>query len=152
MHNNILKSSNLALQQVSNIDIRTLDTGRYYVTNSSNLPTGWIAAYLDVERIDNRWCRVTAWPPYKGLDIPQITKQCDGEWLGWGSLITSTEYNLQSLAGMDFFIDTNNHTVGLRWMFGANKEYGYALNISMSNGGMWFYYLNSGQWMPAWTK
>lgn len=79
------------MQSKTGIDIHILDTGRYYVTNSSNLPPEWIAAYLDVERLDSQWCRITAWPPYEGTDAPYITKQCGGAWQGWEYLITNAD-------------------------------------------------------------
>lgn len=43
-------------------------------------------------------------------------------------------------------------TVGIQWMFGLNKEYGYALNISTINGTMRFYYLSNGEWIESWVK
>ena len=79
--------TDISLQPVTGIDILTLTTGRYYATNCTNLPTGWVAAYLDVERLDNKWCRITAWPPYDGLNSPQITKQDNGTWRGWKDIM-----------------------------------------------------------------
>lgn len=79
--------TDISLQPVTGIDILTLTTGRYYATNCTNLPTGWVAAYLDVERLDNKWCRITAWPPYNGPDSPQITKQDNGIWRGWKDIM-----------------------------------------------------------------
>lgn len=79
--------TNISLQPVTGIDILTLTTGRYYATNCTNLPTGWVAAYLDVERLDNKWCRITAWPPYDGPNSPQITKQDNGTWRGWKDIM-----------------------------------------------------------------
>ena len=64
----------------------------------------------------------------------------------------AADYALINLAGMNFLYDQNNNTVGFQWLFGANKEYGYAINISTANGGMQFYYLNNGIWMPSWNK
>ena len=83
-------NSDLAVQPVTNIDILTLGTGRYYATNCTNMPPGWLDAYLDVERLDNQWCRITAWPPYEGLESPYITKQSDGIWRDWRYLITDS--------------------------------------------------------------
>ena len=80
--------TDISLQPVTGIDILTLTTGRYYATNCTNLPTGWVAAYLDVERLDNKWCRITAWPPYNGPDSPQITKQDNGVWRGWKDIMS----------------------------------------------------------------
>ena len=77
------------MQPIDNIDILTLDTGRYYATNCTNLPPNWVAAYLDVERLDDLWCRITAWPPYAGLESPQITKQYGGTWGDWNHLYTN---------------------------------------------------------------
>ena len=79
--------TDISLQPVTGIDILTLTTGRYYATNCTNLPTGWVAAYLDVERLDNKWCRITAWPPYDGQNSPQITKQDNGTWRGWKDIM-----------------------------------------------------------------
>jgi hypothetical protein len=79
--------TDISLQPVTGIDILTLTTGRYYATNCTNLPTGWVAAYLDVERLDNKWCRITAWPPYDGPNSPQITKQDNGTWRGWRDIM-----------------------------------------------------------------
>lgn len=79
--------TDISLQPVTGIDILTLTTGRYYATNCTNLPTGWVAAYLDVERLDNKWCRITAWPPYDGPNSPQITKQDNGTWRGWKDIM-----------------------------------------------------------------
>lgn len=79
--------TDISLQPVTGIDILTLTTGRYYATNCTNLPTGWVAAYLDVERLDNKWCRITAWPPYDGTNSPQITKQDNGTWRGWKDIM-----------------------------------------------------------------
>ena len=84
------ENSDLAVQPVTNIDILTLGTGRYYATNCTNMPPGWLGAYLDVERLDNQWCRITAWPPYEGLESPYITKQSDGIWRDWRYLITDS--------------------------------------------------------------
>ena len=79
------------MQSVANIDILTLGTGKYYATTCTNLPAGWVAAYLDVERLDSQWCRITAWPPYKGLDTPYITKQSEGAWQGWKTILTNAD-------------------------------------------------------------
>lgn len=79
--------TDISLQPITGIDILTLTTGHYYATNCTNLPTGWVAAYLDVDRLDNNWCRITAWPPYTGPDSPQITKQDNGIWRGWKDIM-----------------------------------------------------------------
>ena len=77
------------MQPVANINILTLGTGRYYATNCTNMPPGWLGAYLDVERLNEQWCRITAWPPYEGMETPYITKQSDGIWRGWNHLYTN---------------------------------------------------------------
>lgn len=64
----------------------------------------------------------------------------------------SADYVLINLTGMNFTYDQSINTVGFQWMFGANKEYGFAININADNGGMQFYYLNNGSWIPSWTK
>lgn len=68
------------------------------------------------------------------------------------TIITNSEVALINLSEMQFFLDTAIGSVGFHWIFGANKEFGYALNISVANGGMQFYYLMNGQWIPSWTK
>mgnify|MGYP000021214133 CR=1 FL=1 len=82
----------LGVQRIDNIDIRTLSTGRYYTMNSTNLPTGWVAAYLDVERLDAEWCRITAWPPYADISSPQIIKCSLGVWGNWNSITTTSDF------------------------------------------------------------
>lgn len=37
-------------------------------------------------------------------------------------------------------------------MYGANRKYGYAINISIANGTMRFYYLSNGEWIESWVK
>lgn len=64
----------------------------------------------------------------------------------------AADYVLINLTGMNFTYDPSINMVGFQWMFGANKEYGFAINISIDNGNMQFYYLNNGTWMPSWTK
>lgn len=82
----------LGVQRIDNIDIRALSTGRYYTMNSTNLPTGWVAAYLDVERLDAEWCRITAWPPYADISSPQIIKCSLGVWGNWNSITTTSDF------------------------------------------------------------
>lgn len=77
----------MGVQSKNNIDIRTLKTGLYYVTNGKNLPHGWLAAYLDVKRLDDKWCSIMAFPPYAETDVPQITKCREGIWQGWNALL-----------------------------------------------------------------
>lgn len=97
INNENKRYSNLAVQGKTGIDILTLSTGRYYAANCTNLPPGWIAAYLDVERLDSQWCRITAWAPYAGTDAPHITKQCGGVWQGWEYLITNNDNVIKSI-------------------------------------------------------
>ena len=56
---------------------------------------------MDVERLDNSWCRITAWPPYNGPDSPQITKQDDGIWRGWKD-ITSDKLSFEGVGKVTF--------------------------------------------------
>ena len=102
-------TSDLALQPILNVDIITLNTGHYYATNCTNLPPGWVAAYLDVERLDEQWCRITAWPPYEGQETPYITKQSGGVWWGWTKLIVGSEINVFNAACIDLFFDAVNN-------------------------------------------
>lgn len=55
-----------------------------------------------------------------------------------------------NLSGISFGRDDT--WVHMWWLFGTNKEYGYALNIKISDGTMQFYYLSNGTWTPSWTK
>ena len=64
----------------------------------------------------------------------------------------SADYALINLSGANFVYSESSSTVGIQWMFGANKEYGYAINISTVNGTMRFYYLSNGAWLEAWVK
>ena len=64
----------------------------------------------------------------------------------------AVDYALINLTGMNFTYDQSINTVGFQWMFGANREYGFAINISADNGGMQFYYLSNGTWIPSWSK
>lgn len=54
------------------------------------------------------------------------------------------------LSGMSFGYDGT--FVNIWWLFGANKEYGHALNIKISDGTLQFYNLINGTWNIAWTK
>lgn len=64
----------------------------------------------------------------------------------------AADYALINLSGANFVYSESSSTVGIQWMFGANKEYGYAINISTVNGTMRFYYLSNGAWLEAWVK
>lgn len=116
-------NSDLAVQSITNIDILTLGTGRYYATNCTNMPPGWLGAYLDVERLDSQWCRITAWPPYKGLDIPYITKQSEGAWQGWTKLIVGSEVNVFNASCIDLFFDAVNNWPVIKWHINADLQY-----------------------------
>ena len=98
-------TSDLALQPILNVDILTLNTGHYYATNCTNLPPGWVAAYLDVERLDEQWCRITAWPPYEGVESPQIIKCFGGTWGNWISVLTSTNVAFFDVSRIDFLFN-----------------------------------------------
>lgn len=119
----ILQYSDLAVQSITNIDILTLGTGRYYATNCTNMPPGWLGAYLDVERLDSQWCRITAWPPYKGLDTPYITKQSEGAWQGWTKLIVGSEVNVFNASCIDMFFDAVNNWPVIKWHINADLQY-----------------------------
>lgn len=106
---------------MSNIDIFTLSTGRYYATNCTNLPPNWVAAYLDVERLDDLWCRITAWPPYDGLESPQIIKCYGGTWGSWWVLFASDTIALLGLIGADFLYDPNTDACIVKWSFTSSK-------------------------------
>lgn len=54
------------------------------------------------------------------------------------------------LSGMNFGYDGT--FVNIWWLFGANKEFGHALNIKVSDGTLQFYNLINGSWQLAWTK
>ena len=64
----------------------------------------------------------------------------------------TVDYALINLEGMRFVYDPSSSIVGLQWMYGANRKYGYAINISIANGTMRFYYLSNGEWIESWVK
>lgn len=66
------------------------------------MPPGWLGAYLDVERLDNQWCRITAWPPYEGTETPYITKQIEGVWRGWNHLLSNGNIAFFDVSRIDF--------------------------------------------------
>lgn len=57
---------------------------------------------------------------------------------------------LTNISGMNFGYDGT--FVNIWWLFGANKEFGHALNIKVSDGTLQFYNLINGSWQIAWTK
>lgn len=141
-------NSNLEVQSKTGIDILTLSTGRYYVTNSTNLPPGWIAAYLDVERLDSQWCRITAWPPYEGIEPPCISKQCDGIWKGWVRLITNADITFLNTLGFDIAYDTSTNTPLIRWRIRNNLSYQLCVNDNQIFLDRW----DGATWSRVWTK
>ena len=142
------------MQSVANIDILTLGTGKYYATTCTNLPAGWAAAYLDVERLDSQWCRITAWPPYKGLDTPYITKQSEGAWQGWKTILTNADIKYKrvlvnnTVDGYGYITDSD---VTASSIIVANTEGVGAVYITGSyvtgnNITFWFNEKNTGQY------
>lgn len=55
-----------------------------------------------------------------------------------------------NVTGFVIGIDGNN--VIIQWLTGANREFGYALNIRITDGTMQFFYRENGTWKPSWTK
>lgn len=55
-----------------------------------------------------------------------------------------------NVTGFAIGIDGNN--VIIQWLTGVNREFGYALNISTTDGTMQFFYRENGAWKPSWTK
>ena len=55
-----------------------------------------------------------------------------------------------NVTGFSIGIDGNN--VIIQWLTGVNREFGYALNISTTDGTMQFFYRENGAWKPSWTK
>ena len=55
-----------------------------------------------------------------------------------------------NVTGFSIGIDGNN--VIIQWLTGVNREFGYALNISTTDGTMHFFYRENGAWKPSWTK
>lgn len=55
-----------------------------------------------------------------------------------------------NVTGFAIGIDGNN--VIIQWLTGANREFGYALNIGITDGTMQFFYRENGTWKPSWTK
>lgn len=55
-----------------------------------------------------------------------------------------------NVTGFAIGIDGNN--VIIQWLTGANREFGYALNIGITDGTMQFFYRENGTWKPSWNK
>lgn len=136
------------MKAVSNIDIRTLSTGRYYATNCTNLPPNWVAAYLDVERLDDLWCRITAWPPYDGLESPQIIKCYGGTWGTWWVLFASDTIALLGLIGADFLYDPNTEACIVKWRISHTLHY----QLVLSSTGISFDRWDGTAWINVWRK
>lgn len=51
-----------------------------------------------------------------------------------------------------FAIGTDSNNVLIQWLTGPNREFGYALNISTTDGAMKFFYRQDNEWKPSWTK
>lgn len=137
--------TDISLQPVTGIDILTLTTGRYYATKCTNLPTGWVAAYLDVERLDNKWCRITAWPPYNGPDSPQITKQDNGVWRGWKDIMS----DLFSFEGVGKVTFAQNSTATSIRMYTTAVNYLY-IEFLTATKNIKFGFYNGSTWKDYW--
>ena len=55
-----------------------------------------------------------------------------------------------NVTGFAIGIDGNN--VIIQWLTGENREFGYALNIGITDGTMQFFYRQNGTWKPSWNK
>ena len=55
-----------------------------------------------------------------------------------------------NVTGFAIGIDGNN--VIIQWLNGENREFGYALNIGITDGTMQFFYRENGTWKPSWNK
>ena len=55
-----------------------------------------------------------------------------------------------NVTGFAIGIDGNN--VIIQWLPGENREFGYALNIGITDGTMQFFYRENGTWKPSWNK
>lgn len=137
--------TDISLQPVTGIDILTLTTGRYYATNCTNLPTGWVAAYLDVERLDNKWCRITAWPPYDGPNSPQITKQDNGTWRGWKDIMDD-KISFEGVGKVTF---AQNSTATSIRMYTTAVNYLY-IEFLTATKNIKFGFYNGATWMDYW--
>lgn len=138
--------TDISLQPVTGIDILSLTTGHYYATNCTNLPTGWLAAYLDVERLDNKWCRITAWPPYPEQDSPQITKQSTGTWGGWKHIM-SDQIGFLRADKIEYDVATTSD--GIYWKVWKD---GSIYQFSANNTGIHYDKMINGTWTNVWNK
>lgn len=75
-----------------------------------------------------------------------------GRYTNLNQKANTVDYALINLEGMRFVYDPSSNIVGLQWMYGANGKYGYAINISIANGTMRFYYFSNGEWIESWVK
>lgn len=114
----------------------------------TNLPPGWVAAYLDVERLDSQWCRITAWPPYAGTESPQIAK-CYGEtWGDWKAILTNADIQLYNLSKADFLYDKSADACVLKWLISNSQHYQIVVNAT----GIAFDRWDGTQWVQLWSK
>lgn len=115
--------------------------------DSSKIPT---AAYIHtlVERI-GMGTQLTA-----GANLTEAANNLNSNLTGKTN--TSDFNNLKNsivmvnVTGFAIGIDGNN--VIIQWLTGVNREFGYALNISTTDGTMQFFYRENGAWKPSWTK
>lgn len=68
------------------VDIRTLDTGSYYITNGINTPQDYPHGYLTVQRLDSNWAFLTFQHPYGSEYKMFVTKQTEGIWQNWANI------------------------------------------------------------------
>lgn len=136
------------MQPILNVDILTLNTGHYYATNCTNLPIGWVAAYLDVERLDDLWCRITAWPPYVGLDSPQIIKQTGGDWQGWKTVLTNADIHLFGTSNVDVLFNSNTDDCVFKWIINDGLHY----QLVAGPGGISYDRWDGTAWNNVWRK
>ena len=110
------------------------------------MPTGWLAAYLDVERLDNKWCRITAWPPYSEQDSPQITKQSTGTWGGWKHVM-SDQIGFLRADKIEYDVATTSD--GIYWKIWKD---GNIYQFSANNTGIHYDKMINGAWTNVWNK
>jgi hypothetical protein len=104
-----------------------------------------VAAYLDVERLDNKWCRITAWPPYNGPDSPQITKQDNGVWRGWKDIM-SDKINFEGVGKVTF---AQNSTATSIRFYTTAVNYLY-IEFLTATKNIKFGFYNGSTWMDYW--
>lgn len=68
------------------VDVRTLNTGSYYITNGLNAPPNFPHGYLTVQRLDPNWAFLTFQYPYGSEYKMFITKQTGGTWQNWANI------------------------------------------------------------------